>query len=277
MSSFIDIVQRKRNDLSELEIFAGVCDRALSQATKAVESIDLQHRIATALNEPPPYESETELERAKARAIRTAQFAEAQRANGSPYLFSLCSVRLWALMEALADELVVESLQKPQECPDQAILAKLKGPLIEFRSAPPDEQAEFLSETLKQTVDASLKLGVGRFEVLLAPLGFSGEVHDTIRKILYELSQIRNIIVHKSGKADRRIIDACPWLNLNRGETIHVTAEMFGRYLMAAYWYVVEIRGRVDERRGQQRSEEVKHALSILEQSLEPKPEGQSA
>ncbi|MCQ4266755.1 hypothetical protein NAV28_05945 [Pseudomonas stutzeri] len=68
MPSFIDIVQRKRNDLSELEVFAGVCERALSQATKAVESIDLQHRIATALNEPPPYESVSELEQAKARA-----------------------------------------------------------------------------------------------------------------------------------------------------------------------------------------------------------------
>lgn len=273
MPSFIDIVQRKRNDLSELEVFAGVCERALSQATKAVESIDLQHRIATALNEPPPYESESELAQAKARAQKIAQFAEAQKANGSPYLFSLCSVRLWALIEALVDELVVESLQNPQECPDQAILAKLKGPLIEFKSAPPDEQAEFLAETLKQAVDASLKLGVGRFEVLLAPLGFSGEVHSTIRKTLYELSQVRNIIVHKSGRADRRIIDACPWLSLKRGQTIHVTAEMFGRYLKATYWYIVEMRGRIDERSGKQRSKEVKHALCMLEKLLDPKPE----
>ncbi|WP_415755724.1 hypothetical protein [Pseudomonas leptonychotis] len=270
MSSFIEIIQRKRNDLSELEVFASVCKQALNQATKAVESIDLQHRIASALNEPPPYESESDLELAKTRALKIAQFAEVQNSNDSPYLFSLCAVRLWALMEALVDEIVVESMQKPQDCPDQTILAKLKGPLIEFRAAPPDEQAEFLSETLKQAVDASLKLGVGRFEVLLTPLGFSGEVHETARKILYELSQIRNIIVHKSGKADRRIIEACPWLNLKRGETIHVTSHMFERYHTAAYWYIVEILGRVYERNGEHRPEQVKDVLIMLEELLDP-------
>lgn len=269
MNSFVSIVQQKRDDLRELETFAGICKQALNQATKAMELIDLQTRIATALNEPSPFETEAQLENAKARALNVSKFAETQTANGSPYLFSLCSVRLWALMEALVDELVVEAMQNPQDCPGKAVLAKLKGPLIDFKLAPADEQAEFLSETLKQAVDASLKLGVGRFEVLLEPVGLSGQVNEAARKVLFELSQVRNIIVHKSGKADRRIIEACPWLAAKRGETIHVNSEMFARYLMAAYWYIVEIRGRVAERAGKSRTNEVTTALAKIGEILE--------
>lgn len=268
MSSFLKLIERKRDDLSELQLFAGVCDKALNQAARMVDTIDLVHRISAFLEEPSPYTSETELELAKASASRVEKFAESQVSNGSPYLFSLCAVRLWALLEAFVDELVVEALQCPQDCPGQAVLSKLKGPLIEFRTAPPDEQAEFLAETLKQTLDASLKLGVGRFEVLLEPLGLSGEVHSKVRKVLYELSQIRNVIVHKSGRADRRIVESCPWLDSTRGEVLHVTSKMFERYLKAAYWYLLEIRARVDERSGAKRSGQIRSALVNLEDLL---------
>jgi hypothetical protein len=268
MPTFVNIIKSKKNDLAELELFADVCMKSLRQAVKAVEGVELQQKIASLLGEPSPFSSQDELTRAKERAEKVADFASSQRANGDPYLFSLCAVRLWALMEALVDELVVEAMHSPQEACDHALLGKLKGPLVEFLSAPKEEQAEFLAETLKQSVDAPLKLGIGRFEAMLEPVGLGGKVNDDVRKALFELSQIRNNIVHKSGKADRRLVEACPWLRFARNTPVHVTMEMFKRYLIAAYWYIVEIRGRVDERCGQNRSDEVKQALSLLEPLL---------
>jgi hypothetical protein len=269
MKALQKIIERKSDDLAELDLFAGVCSRAMSNARKAVENIELQEEISKTLNEPSQYSSESELARAKARASEVAMFAKSQHGNGFSYLFSLCSVRVWALIEALVDELVIECLHKPAECPDQKILAKLKGPLIEFRAALPDEQAEFLAETLKQAVDAPLKLGVGRFEALLAPVGIGGNVQDRVQKTLYELSQIRNVIVHKGGKADRRIVEACPWLKIERGEPVHVTDKMFKSYISSAYWYLLEVRGRLDERIGEPRSERLMTALEKIEKELE--------
>jgi hypothetical protein len=272
MSTFVTIIAAKREDLAELELFAGICAQSIRQASKAVEGIELKQRIASLLGDPPPYQSEAELAEAKDRATKISEFASAQKANGAPYLFSLCAVRLWALMEALVDELIVEAMRQPQLCCDQSLIGKLKGPLVEFLAASKDEQAEFLAETLKQSVDAALKVGIGRFEAVLSPVGLGGQVDDAVRKALFELGQVRNIIVHKSGKADRRLVEACPWLGVARGAEVHVSATMFRRYLMATYWYLVEIRGRIDERAGKTRTDEVKHALNLLAPLLNAEP-----
>ncbi|MFA5978170.1 MAG: hypothetical protein WC818_07940 [Pseudomonas sp.] len=269
MLNLTHIIHKKSEELQELELFAGVCRNALNQATRSVETIDLRRRIAEILNEKPDYESESQLDAAKEHAAKISEFAESQRKDGLPYLYSLCAVRLWALTEAMVDELVVHSLLTPSDLFDHSILAKLKGPLIEFRSASPDEQAEFLAETLKQLVDAPLKLGVGKFEALLAPVGLGGEIQEDVRKTLYELSQIRNIIVHKSGKADRRILEACPWLNFKKGETINVTFEMFERYRVATYWYIVAVRGRIDARDGIKNPVNLTQILKMIEEKLQ--------
>jgi len=270
MPSFYSCLQKKSSDLEELELFADICSKALRRATKGVEEIDLWQRISGLLGEKPPMEPGEALEKAKARAATVAAFAEAQKTNGAPYLFSLCTVRLWALLEALVDELVVEAMKDPGSCTDQVLLSKLKGPLVEFKVASSDEQAEFLAETLKQAVDAPLKLGAGRFEAILGPVGLGGEVDDHVRKNLFELSQVRNCVVHKGAKADRRFLEACPWLDIDRGAEIQVTAAMFERYMTAAFWYAVELRGRVDERGGGSRDESVPAALAMLADLLKP-------
>jgi hypothetical protein len=275
VEDFRAVLLRKREELRELEHFASVCDNALHQATKAVRSVELQREIASHLGEPPPFENDGEFEKAKSHASAIAKFAEAEKSAGLPYLFGLCAVRLWALMEALVDELVVEAMRQPERCKDQAALSRLKGPLVEFRAASSDEQAEFLAETLKQSVDAALKLGVGRFEAILDPVGLGGPVDDSIRKSLFELSQIRNVIVHKGGKADRRLVDGCAWLGLQRGAIVRVGGAMFARYRLAAYWYLIELRGRVDERFGGHRPVQEKHAHELLLRDIAKQVEGE--
>lgn len=264
MSLFYDVIRRKSDELAELELFCSVCARSLRQATKAVEQVDLRNQVAEFLGEPSPYGSEEALKNAKERAAEIAKFAESQKAEGLPYLYSLGSIRLWALLEALVDELVVAAMREPDKCKDQELLSKLKGPLIEFRAASADEQAEFLAETLKQAVDAPLKSGVGRFEAMLSPVALGGSVDESVRRVLFELSQIRNVVVHKGGKADKRLIEGCPWLEATKGAAVHVSSAMFRRYLAAAFWYAVEIRGRVDERCGRERSQDMPQILARL-------------
>lgn len=91
---------------------------------------------------------------------------------------------------------------------------------------------------------------------------------ESVRKSLFELSQIRNVIVHKGGKADRRLVEGCGWLGLQRGATVHVSGAMFARYRLAAYWYLIELRGRVDERFGGRRPAQASHAHELLLKDL---------
>lgn len=276
MIELIHIIQKKAQELRDLEIFVGVCRNALHQAAKSVEALDLRRKIAEVLNEEQEHQSESELNEAKEHAAKVSEFAESQRKDGLPYLHSLCAVRLWALAEAMIDELVVHSLLTPSEFFDQTLLAKLKGPLIEFRSASPDEQAEFLAETLKQLVDAPLKLGAGKFEALLDPVALGGAIKDIVRRNLFELSQVRNIIVHKSGKADRRLVDACPWLNLKKGDNVHVTLDMFECYRLAVYWYMIAIRNRIESRYSIENDMDLKPVFQMIEEKLESAASGRS-
>lgn len=269
MIELIHIVQKKAEEIRELEIFVGVCRTALHQAVKSVEAIDLRRKIAEMLEQEPDFKSESELNDAKEHAAKVSEFAGNQSKDGLPYLHSLCAVRLWALVEATIDELVVHSLLTPSEYYDQKVLAKLKGPLIEFRSASPDEQAEFLAETLKQLVDAPLKIGAGKFEALLDPVALGGTIKDIVRRNLFELSQIRNIIVHKSGKADRRLVEACPWLNLKKGDNVHVTHKMFECYRLAVYWYMIALRSRIEARYNIENDMDLEPIFQMIENELE--------
>lgn len=242
------IIQEKREDLRELELFAEIALNGLDRATKAVQGIELIQKINAALGEPSPFPTDEALAEAKARAGEVEKFAGAQSQHGFSYLFGIVAIRLWSLLEAFVDDIAVEALKTPEKCKDRVLLSKLKGPLIEFRNASPDDQAEYLAETLKQGVEATLKQGVGKFEAILEPLGFGGGVADEVRKCLFELCHVRNTLVHKGSKADRRLIDACPWLGLARGDHIRLSAKDFRRYSFAGYWYLIEIKHRVKHR-----------------------------
>ena len=247
--AFDRIIQEKREDLRALELFVDISLNGLEKATKAVHGIELMQRINEALGDPPPFATEEDLANAKARATDVALFAESEKARGFPYLFGIAAIRLWSLLEALVDDLVIESLKDPSQCKDQALLSRLKGPLLEFRNASADDQAEYLAETLKQTVEAALKQGVGKFESILDPVGLGGGIADPVRKCLVELRHVRNAIVHRCGKADRKLIDACPWLQLARGDQVSLNGREFHRYTIAGYWYLIEIKRRYQSRR----------------------------
>lgn len=251
--TFLNIIERKHSELQQLQFFSAVSENALHQASNAVRIVEWRREVADLLGEPSPYETDEHFERAKANASRVATFASDENLAGQPYLFGTCTVRLCALLEALVDDLVAEAIREPARCKDQQLLGRLKGPLIEFSTATPEEQAELLTETLKQAVDASLKVGAGRFEVLLDPVGLGGGICDAVRRALCELVHVRNVLMHRGGKADRRLTYGCPWLGLGRGDLVRVTGERFRGYQSAAYWYLVELKCRVLERFGELR------------------------
>jgi hypothetical protein len=98
---------------------------------------------------------------------------------------------------------------------------------------------------LDQETGGPLRNGVNRFECLLQPFGLGGKLDDRTQKVLFELSQVRHVLVHRRRFADRRLLDACPWLSLTSGSKVKITNDMWSEYQKAVAEYLVEIIQRV--------------------------------
>ncbi len=232
----------------ELVVFVDLAWAGLHDALTAREMNDAMKRGYETLARspvdygiaPPPTETQESLKRLEA----AERFSSSQKAAGFPYLYGLAVIRLWAILESFVADLVVRLLRDWPTSRSTEAVRRLKGPLIEFADADPSSRAEFLVDMLAQDVRASLKAGVGRFEVILEAVGLTGTVADPVRRSIYEFSQVRNAIAHRNGIADARFIAACPWFGIAIGTHIPIDHSSLVRYNAATTWYVFELTRR---------------------------------
>lgn len=215
-------------------------------ASIAVTSIEAHRNLVISSGRPDPYSTPEALQKAIADARRSQEFASLERAQGHPYLYALALIRLWSIVENMVDDLITDLLAKRPKARDSKITKNIKVSLVDFMAASESERTEMLAGELKQAVSARLKVGVGRFEALLEPLGLGGSVPDPVRRAVLEHSQLRNVLVHKDGKVDARLADHCPWLGYKVGETVLVSRAQFARAQAACNWYVFELARRLN-------------------------------
>jgi hypothetical protein len=250
MCSSLDPISRTLAEVQTLEAFVEIAQSGLLNASEATEWVDIQARIAKVLNRPNPFPSDEDLQRAQAAAIQLEGFAKSEKERGFPYLFGLATVRLWSMIQALVEDKALEEIARIDASGAPDALRKLKGPLLAYLNASQTEQAELLLTQLKDSLTVAFKPGVGGFESLLDVFGLGGLVADDVRRALFECSQVRNVIVHRAGIADRRLCDACPWLKLEVGSPVCVNASRFRLYVQASLWYALELNRRVYAKSG---------------------------
>src|SRR5687768_13032772 len=139
----------------------------------------------------------------------------------------------------------LDGFRTNQTCSKKRPLRSLRITLGDYEGVAPEDRANYLLDILEREVAAVLKPGVGRFEVLLESFGLSGAVPESVRRCLFELSQVRNVLVHRRGIADRRLIEQCPWLQLKIGDRAVVKNEQMHRYTTAAMAYSMIILRRL--------------------------------
>jgi len=238
------------DELIRLNLFVELCRGALDFGVTAKEMVDLQREALSVLRRPDPYPNEDAYKSAIEHAEKVEEFSKDEKCLGHPYLYSIAVTKIWTILESGIDDLALECIKSLDKCTDIDLIRGLKGPLLDFYDATDDERNEYLITELKLAVKASLKPGVGRFEAILKPLGLGGEVHEKVRKVLFELSQIRNLIIHKRSIVDKKFKSACPWLTDNLGDNFYVTKEVYLQYFYASFWYVLELDRRYDLRQG---------------------------
>jgi len=165
--------------------------------------------------------------------------------DGLPHLYQMATVSLWAILEASVDDLCASHILQDDRWTNIEALRNMKGPLLEFATAKPDARAEMLIESLKVQVRAPLKVGVGRFEEILDAVGLGGPVDDEIRRLLLELVERRNLLVHRGGVIDRGFKKACPWIDMPLGAEMKISARQYRIFYFALSWYQMELIRRV--------------------------------
>lgn len=184
-------------------------------------------------------------EKKLALAVRERALAQTEIDNDFPLLHEQATVALWSSLEALVRSFAARWFMKRPGALQCEAVRKLKVRIGDYEALDADERCLWIVDLLDQDAGGPLRVGVSRFESLLHPLGLDGDLGEDLRKTLFELSQVRNVIVHRRAVADRRLIDSCPWLGLKVGDRLRVTHDMWKRYNQAVAEYILELIQRV--------------------------------
>lgn len=180
-------------------------------------------------------------------AKKEAKLAQREVASGFPIIHAQFVVALWSAMEALLHRFTVQWIVDRPETLLQEPWSNLKIRLGDYGVPSEDQRAEYLFEVLEQSLGSHLRQGLNRFEAVFAALGLGGSVDERVKRTIFELQQVRNVIAHKRGVADRRFCLACPWLSLEVGRPVTVSHEMAQEYVHAVSEYAAELVFRTAE------------------------------
>ena len=178
------------------------------------------------------------------------QLAEQEAQSGFSLLYEHAAIAMWGNLEATMRGFVATWLANFPGAWQCEEVMKLRIRLGDYESLSQFDRCLWVVDLLDQEVSGPLRNGANRFESLLKPFGLAGSVESDCQKSLFELSQVRHVLVHRAGHADKRLIDACPWLELAAGKKLKVTEAMWRSYNAAIASYVLELIGRVYKRFG---------------------------
>jgi hypothetical protein len=182
------------------------------------------------------------------RMVDNAEFSKTEREQGFPLLHAYTLVSVWGALEAAIEDMLVGVLLNEPAVLANDELAKTKIDLATFELLNKEERMRFLLSEIQRKPASGLAQGINSFENVLKVFGLSGPVDDDIKKELWELNHLRNLIVHRASRADLRFVQACPAMNLSVGDLVIVRHERYRDYIQAVAGYVQTIVRRLSAR-----------------------------
>ena len=130
-------------------------------------------------------------------------------------IFKFSLTFYWAEIEAFMDDFLKSWLTYARTPATLDVFDKIILPLSvkQFENLSRSEIMSLYVQGLKQKLRPGSEIKI--FFAALDKVGLgacNGEEKKQLERIFTELQQIRNIMVHKGGTVDRRMMTACPWL-----------------------------------------------------------------
>lgn len=178
-----------------------------------------------------------------------AEFAQAEIHRGFPLLHAHAVISLYGAIEVLIEDVVVAWLLNDPKSLDLRPVKKVRISVVDFDRTNREERMRLVSRELFRVGNSDGEIGeaqgIDKLERVLDIFGLSGPVDRSIKTAMFELHHVRNVLVHRGARADRRLIEACPWLNLSVDDPLVVTHSMYQVYADAMMRYVVLLIRRV--------------------------------
>lgn len=179
-----------------------------------------------------------------------AEFVENEIKRGFPLLNAHKLVSSWGSLEVMIEDLQVAFCLNDPTTLQHEKFARTRIPLALFESLEKDERMLLIVSEFDRNELTGRRIGVDKCEAALEPLGLSGPITPEIRQGLCEIHHVRNVLVHRGGVADRRIVLGCPSLGLKLGDHVTVSHVMQHRCDHILVDYVMTIMCRIAARFG---------------------------
>ena len=191
------------------------------------------------------------LEEAKKRA----DFVVKERKNGFPALHAHGVVSICAALDAMTINLCMERMRSRPHILMEKNFKNIKLPVACIHGMDDETRYELILEEVRNSTRSALRRGVDAYESLLEQFGLSGVVERGMRDDIHEMLQVRNVLLHRGGIADRRFVDACPQFGVVIGDPVRVSADTYYRYGAGALHYVIALVERVKRGAGVESSD----------------------
>lgn len=249
--SIIEILKSFSSRFHEIDT---LLKASVSSISREINSVDL----VKALADLDKYDTKSdkiskEYEENIKNAEYIAKFAKEQVDSGFPILYANAVIAMWTSLETLIEDILYHQFINNPKYLKSEIILYIKIPLVEFEELDKDERLRFIINELARQTKSDLKHGIARFEVLLEVVALGGPVTDELRKDIFELWAVRNLLVHRFGAVDRRFKNLCPWITVGNGEQFKINMDLYFRYHKAIADYAIEILIRDMVLRGEDR------------------------
>jgi hypothetical protein len=177
-------------------------------------------------------------------------YVEDASKNNFALLNAQAAVASWAGIEALVEDVLVALLMSHPEALARPKVDKVKVTLASFVSMSEEERIRHLLRELEisESGPGGGRSGAETFEPLLKVFDLSVPLKPETREALFELSNIRNVIVHRMHIADARLVEKCPKLGYKKGNRVLVKEEQVDTYFRATSAYAIALSSRVTEK-----------------------------
>jgi len=225
--------------IHKLDIVLKLSVGGITQAVSSPRMIELLNEFNRLTNKPwmTPEQLSEKVENARIGA----RLAQKEVKEGFSTLHSQALLMLWGSVEDLVKSLLAGFLENEESARNSAALQKVKVSIGEYESLDPKERYFYVLDLLERELQAPNKQGANRFETLLEAFSLSGPIADEVKQCLFEMYHMRNAIAHRRGVADRRLVVACTWLNLQVGMPVRISQETYARYLKVVETYASEL------------------------------------
>jgi hypothetical protein len=191
-----------------------------------------------------------EQDRRIAEAKERAAFAKKEMEEGFPLLCAHSLVGLWGAFEAAVDDfLAIWLAAHPADLTDGDTI-RLRVSANNLLTLSEQDRVRLVLGELARSLSVEVRMGVSRFEQLLGRVGLSGEVPDDVRRLIFEMQQVRHLWAHRGGRPDEAFLMRCPWMRPDQSGKIKVDIKKLTAYGVATVRYAISIENRAIKRYG---------------------------